>query len=126
MFGIVVRALGTEVEQEYQAIETDGVGIPVSDAVELIVDPTCMFPETAGPAVKTGAKDISEVDAVNMSVTPLPELLTADVALTLVTMYFPPSSTLGTYVEPVCPVIAIQSEALVSLGSAFAASHLNH
>ena len=126
MSGIVVRTFGTEVEQEYHVIETDGVGVPVTVAVELIVDPTCMVPETAGPAVNTGAEDICAVDAVNMRVTPLADPLTADMALTLVTIYFPPSSTLGTYVEPVCPVIATQSEALVALGSAFSVSHLNH
>ena len=126
MSGIVVRTFGTEVEQEYHVIETDGVGIPVTVAVELIVDPTCMVPETAGPEVNTGAEDICAVDAVNMRVTPLADPLTADVALTLVTIYFPPSSALGTYVESVCPVIATQSEALVALGSAFSLSHLNH
>jgi hypothetical protein len=126
VFGIAVRAVGTEVEQEYQLIETDGAGIPVTVAVELIVDPTCMVPETAGPAVNTGAEDICAVDAVNMRVTPLADPLTADMALTLVTIYFPPSSTLGTYVESVCPGIATQSEALVALGSAFSLSHLNH
>ena len=126
MSGIVVRTFGTEVEQEYHVIETDGVGVPVTVAVELIVDPTCMVPETAGSEVNTGAEDICAVDAVNIWVTPLADPLTADVALTLVTIYFPPSSTLGTYVESVCPGIATQSEALVALGSAFSLSHLNH
>ena len=91
MFGIAVRAVGTEVEQEYQLIETDGAGIPVTVAVELIVDPTCIVPETAGAEVNTGADDTSEVDAVNISVRLLADPLTTDLALTLTTMYFPPS-----------------------------------
>ena len=91
VFGITVREVGTEVEQEYQAIEIDGAGIPVTVAVELIVDPTCIVPETAGAVANTGADDTSEVDAVNISVVPLADPLTTDVALTLTMMYFPPS-----------------------------------
>lgn len=99
VLGIAVSALATEAEQEYQAIETEGVGIPVTVAVERSTDPTCLVPVTVGPTVTTGAEDISAVDAVNMSVSPARERLTADVAITLATMYFPPSTALGTNVE---------------------------
>jgi hypothetical protein len=126
VLGIAVSALATEAEHEYQAIETDGVGIPVTVAVERSTDPTCMVPVTVGPTVTTGAEDISAVDAVNMSVTPAPERLTADVALTLATMYFLPSIALGTNVGPVCPVTSVQSEATVSPGTTFAVLQLNH
>ena len=126
LLGIAVNWLTTEAEQEYQAIETEGVGIPVTVAVERSTDPTCLVPVTVGPTVTTGAEDISAVDAVNMSVTPAPERLTADVAITLATMYFPPSTALGTNVEPVCPVTSVQPGLAVALESAFAVLQLNH
>jgi hypothetical protein len=124
VFGTVVKGFGTEAEQVYQAIETKGVGVPVTVAVAVSTDPTCLLPFT--PAVTTGAEDISGVEAVTTSVTPSPERLTVDVALTLATMYFPPSTSLGTKVEPVCPATAVQSELTVTVGSAFAVLQLNH
>jgi hypothetical protein len=124
VFGTVVRGLGTDAEQVYQAIETKGVGVPVTVAVAVSTDPTCLVPLT--PKVTTGAEDISAVDAVTISVTPSPERLTADVALTLATMYFPPSSALGEKLELVCPATVAQSELTVAVGSALALLQLNH
>ena len=126
LLGTVVKIVCTEVRQVYQAIETEGVGVPVTVAVAVSTDPTCLVPLTTGPTVTTGAEDISADEAVTISVMPSPERLTADVALTLATMYFPPSTSLGTNFEPVCPATAVQSELTVVVGSAFAVLQLNH
>jgi hypothetical protein len=95
LLGIVVRELDTEVAQEYQAIVTAGVGVPVTVAVERISDPTCMVPLTVGVEENTGAEVTAKVEELTMSVNTVEVPLatfTAAVALTLATINFPAST----------------------------------
>jgi hypothetical protein len=125
LFGsIAVKELRTSFKHEYQAMDTDGAGVPVTVAVAKISEPTCLVPSALGVEENTGAEVTAAVEALNMSVNTLPCPLTTAVALTLATMNFPSSTSRTRYVALVCP-FGEQSELNVELASLFSDKQVN-